>query len=254
MLRLLLLTLSATLAALGLLAQEAPSYPAAPGFRADESDPEAIAIADEVMVAMGGYEAWEQARYLEWTFFGNRTLLWDKWTGQVRIDFLQTEDVFIVNVHENTGMVWLAGEAQSHPDTLERYLQRARSIWINDSYWLVMPFKLKDSGVKLAYLGPEKTDNGFFADKLELTFEAVGDTPQNKYWVFVDQDTDLVVQWSFFNDAADDRPRFTTPWTDYQSHRGLLLSGGRGQRELSGIAVYREVPAAVFTNFTRPGF
>jgi hypothetical protein len=237
-----------------LAGQEVVSYPAAPGFRAAESDPQAIEIADRVMTAMGGYETWSQTRYLEWTFFGRRTLLWDKWTGWVRIDLPEEAHTYIVNIHDLEGKVWLAGEPQTQPDTLQQYLERARSIWINDSYWLVMPFKLKDSGLKLSYRGVEKSGEGALCDKLELTFENVGDTPRNKYWVYVDQASSLVVQWSFFTDANDPTPRFSTPWDGYREYGGLMLSGGRGNNALTNIAVYREVPAEVFTSRERPDF
>ncbi|WP_133273578.1 hypothetical protein [Hymenobacter radiodurans] len=49
------------------------SYPAAEGFDQAGSDPKAIAIADKVMNAMGGYDAWRNTRYLAWSFFGANT-------------------------------------------------------------------------------------------------------------------------------------------------------------------------------------
>ena len=53
--------------------------PAAEGFNQTNSDAQAIAIADEVMLAMGGREAWDNTRYLCWKFFGRDELIWDKW-------------------------------------------------------------------------------------------------------------------------------------------------------------------------------
>ena len=44
-------------------------------------------IADEVMAAQGGLENWNNTRVIAWDFFGYRNLIWDKWTGDVRIDF-----------------------------------------------------------------------------------------------------------------------------------------------------------------------
>ena len=31
----------------------------------------------------------------------------------------------------------------------------AYAIWVNDTYWLLMPYKMKDPGVTLAYDGEE---------------------------------------------------------------------------------------------------
>ena len=64
--------------------------PAAEGFDEAGSDPEAIAIADSVMVHHGGRKAYDDARYISWNFFGARSLVWDKeedhWTGRPRAE------------------------------------------------------------------------------------------------------------------------------------------------------------------------
>ncbi|PSR15016.1 MAG: hypothetical protein DA408_05900 [Bacteroidetes bacterium] len=219
--------------------------PAAEGFRASASDPQAIQLADEVMQAMGGRTAWDNTHFIRWTFFGRRTLLWDKWTGKVRIDFPDKEDVFIVDINTGEGKIWLNGEEQTQPDTLAKYTAQARSIWINDAYWLVMPYKLKDTGVTLRYLGQQQQGDTI-RHQLQLTFENVGDTPENKYWVFVDDQTKLVDEWQFFPQFDDATPRFSTPWADYKPYGAILLSGNRGRGQLTDIAVYDELPASVF--------
>ncbi|MEZ5331564.1 MAG: hypothetical protein R2991_05830 [Thermoanaerobaculia bacterium] len=48
-----------------------------------------------------------------------------------------------------------------------------------------MPYKLEDPGVTLHYLGERPMLDGRPAEVLELTFEGVGRTPQNKYHVYV---------------------------------------------------------------------
>lgn len=226
-----------------LLAQS--DNPAADGFNTKASDAKAIEIADQVMESMGGRAAWDNTRYLRWTFFGRRTLLWDKWTGSVRIDFVEDGKVQLVNIHTGEGKAWKNGEYVSEPDSLAKELALAKSIWINDSYWLCMPFKLKDSGVTLKYLGDEGAADSL-AHKLQLTFEEVGDTPENKYWVYVDVDTKLVNAWSFFTQYGDESPRFTTPWIDYERKGQVLLSGNRGRGKLTDIAVFTEIPEEVF--------
>jgi hypothetical protein len=209
---------------------------------------EVTALVTQIEEAMGGREAYAQTRYLEWTFFGRRHLLWDKWSGLVRIDFTDSDDVFVVNVNEGTGKIWLDGVAQSQPDTLRKYLGQAKSIWINDSYWLVMPWKLRDPGLNLRLLEPEPTTG---RQRLELTFEAVGDTPDNKYIIFVDPATRLVNEWQFFTHYEDESPRFSTPWADYQSYGKILLSGDRGRAKLTNIAAPQEVSENSFSAYER---
>ena len=142
------------------------------------------------------------------------------------------------------------GEEMTHPDSLAKYVERGKNIWINDSYWLVMPYKLKDSGVTLKHLGKETTIAGQSADKLQLTFQNVGVTPNNMYWVYVDDQSRLVTQWDFFTNATDEDARFSTPWNEYQKFGEILLSGNRGgERKLTDIAVYQTLPDSVFTSF-----
>ena len=95
----------------------------------------------------------------------------------------------------------------------------------------------------------DTTEAGKTADVLQLTFEEVGKTPENKYYVFVDKDSRLVTQWQFFRQASDAEPGFTTPWQDYRNYGAILLSGDRGQRQLSDIRVLKEAPPNAFTSF-----
>lgn len=230
----------------------ADENPPAEGFNLSGSDKEAITIADSVMMAMGGRRNWDATRYIHWNFFGRRTLLWDKHTGRVRIEVPADEAVYLLDVNNDEGQVRIGSTVYTEPDSLRKYLDRAKSIWINDSYWLVMPFKLKDSGVTLKYLGQDTTLAGVQSDVLELTFENVGRTPQNKYHVYVDPQTHLVSQWDFYSNATDAEPRFALPWQNYQEYGTILLSGDRGERKLTDIAVYTKVPDSAFESFDSP--
>ena len=86
-------------------------------LRAQEaSDPKAIEIADKVMEAMGGKKAWDETRHITWNFFGTRVLTWDKWTGNVRIDFLRDKSVILMNINTDTGKVFKWGAEQTAAD------------------------------------------------------------------------------------------------------------------------------------------
>lgn len=222
--------------------------PPAEGFNAEGSDAIAILLADQVMNAMGGREKWDNTNVIYWNFLGNRTLLWDKQNNRVRVDIPSREVTIALNMDDMTGKVWKSGEELTSPDSLSKYLEQGHRMWINDSYWLVMPFKLKDSGVTLKYLREDTTMVGESADVLGLTFEEVGVTPQNGYEVWVDTDDRLIRQWAFFRDASQDEPNFVLPWTDYKNYDGLLLSGERGDRDLTEIKVLDEVPRGAFEN------
>ncbi len=228
--------------------------PAAEGFNLEASDAKAIEIADKVMEAMGGRKAWDATRHISWNFFGFRTLTWDKHKGNVRIDVPSESSTYLYNLFTNEGRVKLKGEELTEADSVAKYLERARSIWINDAYWLVMPFKLKDSGVTLKYVGQDSTMAGVMSDVLSLTFEEVGVTPENKYLVYVDPETSLITQWDYYQDASQESTERMFPWNDYKPYGEILLSGDRGEsprgkRELTDIRVVDSLALSAYTEF-----
>lgn len=230
-------------------AVEVDDSPFGKNFSAEQSDVIAGRLANQVMMAVGGRKAWDSTRYLSWNFFGARKLLWDKQTSDVRIDFLKQDMKILMNMRSMQGKVWKNGQELTHPDSIRTYLDRGKSIWINDSYWLVMPFKLQDAGVTLQYARKDTTIVGKLSEVLTLTFQDVGDTPDNKYEVWVDQDTKRVTQWAFYRSYKDSAASFTLPWGNYQQMGGILLSDDRGDRDLSEVKVLEKVPEGAFTNF-----
>ncbi|MFT5165251.1 MAG: hypothetical protein ACI8P3_000475 [Saprospiraceae bacterium] len=221
--------------------------PAAEGFNLSGSDQKAIAIADEVMQAMGGRKAWEETRYLTWNFFGSRIHHWDKHTGDIRIVSEKDNYTLLMNIHTMKGKLKKDGEMVTQPDSLVKYMEMGKSAWINDAYWLVMPYKLKDSGVTLKYKGEGKSEKGEASDILELTFSGVGVTPDNKYDVYVDKQTRLVNQWAFYSKYENTEPGFVTAWDDYKKYGGIMLSGGRSKYNLTEIDAPAELAVDLFS-------
>ena len=226
-------------------------------FDVERSDPRAVEIADQVMERLGGRHAWEQTRYITWRFAGRRRHLWDKHTGRLRLERRGPSSgkdyVIQLDLDTGGGRAWREGEPVLEPEELGNMLKAARSTWINDAYWLVMPYKLKDPGVTLRDLGEGLTADGRAADVVELTFAGVGDTPQNKYHVWVLKDSGLVEQWAFFSTAGDTEPAFVSPWSDWKRLGRIMLSGDRGEvqgrrLELTEIGVFDELPEAFLTS------
>ena len=216
------------------------------------ADARSAEIAAEVMQRMGGREAWEATRFLTWNFFGNRRHLWDKHSGDIRVEGTDRDSgeayLVLMNLNSMQGRAWVDGEEVTEPAALAGLLDRGEAAWINDSYWLVMPYKLRDPGVTLRHLGPGTMVDERAAEVLELTFEGVGRTPENKYRVYIAADSGLVEQWDFYADAADEEPRFQIPWHDWKPHAGILLSANRGRGSHTGVAVLDEVPTEAFTS------
>ena len=224
--------------------------PPAPGFNMAHSDPAAVELADSIMAAMGGRANWDKTRFISWNFFGRRNLVWDKKEGDVRIESLADSTTYLVNINDLTGRVRIRGEEISDPDSLRKMLEKGKSIWINDSYWLVMPFKLKDTGVTLKYLGEDTTQTGLSCNVLELTFDSVGDTPENKYRVYVDLKDNLVKEWAYYKDAGQDSASQIWPWDNYERYGSILLSADRSDnRGPRQVRVDEKLPRELFTEF-----
>lgn len=218
-------------------------------FNEKDSDAKAIVLADKVMKAIGGKKNWDATHYITWNFFGNRRLTWDKHTGNVRIENLKNDTRILVNINNSKGKVFKNGAEVTDPDSLAKYLEDGRKIWINDSYWLVMPFKIKDPGVTLKYIGEDTTLKGAKADVVRLTYKGVGVTPNNAFHVWINNQTNLIDQWAYYKVANQPKPDFVHSWEDYRTYGKIKLSGIRGERKISDVQVFNKLPDNVFTSF-----
>lgn len=250
--RIALLTLALSVSLLATTGAVAETNPPAEGFDLAHSDAKAIHIADQVMQAMGGRKAWDQTRHLRWRFFGRRLHIWDKHSGNLRLEGTERDSgesyVILMNLAAMTGRAWREGSEITATDELTAMLERGEAMWINDSYWMFMPYKLKDSGVTLNYLAEGELDDGRAADILELTFRDVGRTPENKYHIFVSRDRHLVERWAYFEKATEAEPRFYSPWANWQRYGSILLSDNRGDNGHTELAVFDTLPDSVYTD------
>ena len=234
-------------------ADSTASYPAAEGFDKTGSDEQAQSLADQVMRQMGGYSAWQQTRLLGWDFLDGSYQLWDKKTG----DFHWQKDSLVANYNLNTkqGHAYSAGKDISGTDEGKKLLDKMYPIWVNNSWWLLMPFKLKDSGVTLTYKGPGKLMDGTTpAEVLNMTFKNVGVTPDNKYEVLVNPQTKLVEEWAYFPKATDAQPAFRRRWSEYKQYGPLKLAtdrtDGKDGRRLDHVYASTDVPAGLMDSKT----
>ncbi len=208
------------------------------------SDPRATALADRVMEALGGASAWNATRYLRFDFaverggkvVTSRAHTWDKWTGRYRLEGKTAKrgepnrtgsgDPFVVmtNINTRDGSAYLKGKRLEGGEAKE-YLDLAYRIWVNDTYWLLMPYKMGDPGVLLAYAGEEKKGDAAW-DKVVLTFDNVGLTPKDKYWAYVNRATGLVDRWEYIlNGGAG--PPMAFAWQGWKRHGRILLASTR---------------------------
>lgn len=199
---------------------------------AQQADEKAVQIADAMMEAMGGARAFQEARYLRFNFAVERDgksgpaveHLWDRHTGRYRAAWTRDDKNYLAlfNVNTRKGKAYLDGQEVPDAD-LEKVLQTAYGRFINDTYWLLMPCKLRDPGVRLKYEG-EKQEGGVTYDVVTLSFEDnVGLTPKDRYWAYVNRETHLMDKWEFVLKGADVPP---TPflWKSWQTCGKIKLS------------------------------
>src|SRR5262245_34814479 len=228
-----------------------------------ESDPKAAAVADRVLEALGGADAWNNTHYLRFDFAVDRegkTLVrrahtWDKWTGRYRLEATTKEGdpyVVLLNVNTRDGDAWLKGR-KLEGDEEKKYLEQAYGIWVNDTYWLLMPYKMKDPGVTLAMAGEAKKDGDTW-DKVRLTFDDVGLTPKDKYWAYLNRKTGLVDRWDYVL-KGEDKPPTSFTWKNWQKHGKVMLADDRVNMSDSTRIYFPvlETPATVEESvFTKP--
>jgi hypothetical protein len=194
------------------------------------SDPKALAIADQVMTALGGRKLWDSLPGLRWTFgamLGDsvrsaRRHAWDKMTGRHRVDGVNRQGQSYTLIHtlgdSTSGKAWVNGNPIAG-DSLKKLIQRANAMWVNDTYWMLMPYKLRDPGVTLKYAG-DTTMAGLTYDRLALSFANVGLTPGDHYWVYVNRANHRVEHWEMVL-QGDQPPPVGYSWEGWEQHDGL---------------------------------
>lgn len=199
----------------------------APGASRDPGA-RAIRIADQVMESLGGKSAWDHLVGLRWTFQAavNDTLKpgrrhsWDKVTGwhRVELDRQGAHYVIIHKVGADSGMAWVDGKP-IEGDSLKKLVKLGNRTWVNDTYWMLMPYKLRDPGVNMKWDGDTTMANATF-DRLALAFDHVGDTPGDHYWVYVDRANHRVERWDMV--LQDEQPPpVSYTWEGWEQHGGL---------------------------------
>jgi len=204
-------------------------------FTTETRDPAAVAVASRTLAAMGGERAFAAVRTLKFNFVverdGNEATrwhhVWDRWDGRYRVEGKNREGkqaLTLLNVQkQGSGRAWIDGTELSGEE-LKAALDRAYGRFINDSYWLLMPAKMLDPGVSLAFEGGVEKDGKSY-DVVQLTFDAsCGLTPKDTYWAYVAKESGLMERWEFVLTGQEAKDRAAFAWTDWQDVGGIRLA------------------------------
>jgi len=197
------------------------------------ADETADRVAHELVAALGGETAWQKARQLRFDFVvergGTRAAefhhLWDRYTGDYRLlgtDKSGAPYAVYFNVNTRDGNAFVNGRAVEGAEK-KKLLENAYGRFINDTYWLLAPWKVFDPGVHRDYDGEKTGPEGALCDVIRLTFDNVGLTPKDVYWLWVTRDGRRMVEWQYVLEGAQEEPT-TALWKDWKTFGGVSLS------------------------------
>jgi len=239
----------------------------------DGSDKRSLELADKMMTAMGGQKALDAIQYLRFDFVvrvkgkeaSRHRHLWDKWHGRYRLEGRLRDGksycIAFADINRKSGWAYIDGKKVDGDDERTRLTYGYRR-FINDTYWLLMPWKLKDPGVNLTYEGVQKdsaTQKDF--DVVHLTFDHVGLTPKDHYWAFINSSTHLMERWKFSlpqdSGAAETGDYYWKEWQDVGSVRfafDKMAADGEDEIRTENVQEFRTVNDSVFAdpNFPLP--
>jgi hypothetical protein len=226
----------------------------------DRKDPKAVEVAQALRQALGGDDAWQKAHFVRFDFIvaqGPATLvdrshLWDQWTGRYRYEERMKDGrvkIVLFNTATKKGQVFLGGtrvpDGQANKD-----LDDAYAAYINDMWWLAMPWKWMDPGVNLKYLG--STTRGHETDdEVELTFNHVGLTPGDRYHALVSRKSHLMTHWDY---VLQSHEKGSWDWEYGETHGMKLASNHRSSdgKTTINMGVVRVLDAVDDAFFTDP--
>lgn len=211
-----------------------PPQPAAPASRPAAMGPEplgsgavsppelpddpATALARRVFLRAGG-DHLDQVGELAFSFVVERAGVrkmaadhrWDLRGGRDRVRWTRKDGVradATVDLANRTGQGTLDGRP-AEGEALAHLLSDAHARWVNDAYWLVVPLKLLDAGVHRS-LDLPRTRAGKKYEILRLTFDQVGLTPGDIYWLFIDPETAQIERWEMLLQGESPPPEAAT--------------------------------------------
>jgi len=131
-------------------------------------------LANKILKAIH-HQAYKNTRYIAWSFGGRRNYIWDKEKHIIDISW----DTLRVQLHPNDldkSSVFYNGKRQQVSDSI--LVSKANAMFNNDSFWLVAPHKLFDSGT---IRNIEKVEG---KDALFIKYTTGGSTPGDSYlWI-----------------------------------------------------------------------
>jgi hypothetical protein len=203
-------------------------------FEASKSDAKAVTVADQVIAACGGEAAWAKARQLSWdqkiqvddqsSEFHHD---WDRWDGRHHYTFESGDRQMSVayEIYGDTKWATADGEPVALKDTA-KLVEVAKKRFASDAYTLFFPFRLKDPGVVLKYVGERPAVGGpaggpAVFDEIKVSMDGGGG---DTFYVVVSKDSHLIDHIEMVEHGKADTQRLGYRFEDWITAGGLKVS------------------------------
>ena len=139
---------------------------------------EADALAKQMLSAIDK-SGWDSTTYVQWTFKGMHSFLWDKNRHFVKVSW--GENVVLLNTKKVDGKAYVSGVEEIGPSA-EKLIQDAWKYFCNDSFWLNAPAKAFDPGTERSMVSMKDGRKG-----LMVSYTSGGVTPGDTYLWMLDE-------------------------------------------------------------------
>lgn len=153
-------------------------------FILNEKEPKGTLSADADKLAYAMMEsvnkkAWDETRYVQFSFRGGHHYFWDKERNLVEVQWKKYRA--LVNAADASGKVW-KGDKEITGEEAKELLTKARHIFFNDGFWFNAPVKAFDEGTQRSIVTLKDGREG-----LKIQYMEGGTTPGDSYvWILDD--------------------------------------------------------------------
>jgi hypothetical protein len=135
----------------------------------------------EKMLAAVDKPAWDTTHWVQWTFAGRNSFVWDRERNLVQVKWGE-DQMALIDPSKRTGRAFVAGQAVEGPKQ-EKMVQNALSFFYNDSFWFLAPTKVFDPGTQRGLVElPDGEGQG-----LLVSYSSGGVTPGDAYLWILDE-------------------------------------------------------------------
>ncbi len=139
---------------------------------------EADALATKMLNAIDK-TGWDSTTYVQWTFKGMHSFLWDKKRHFVKVTWGDSE--VLLDTKKVDGKAFVSGTEQTG-DAAKKMIQDAWGFFCNDSFWLNAPAKAFDLGTERSIVTQEDGTKA-----LMVSYTSGGVTPGDSYLWILDE-------------------------------------------------------------------